>query len=80
MFSNTADLRLLEEMGVNPQRGVQKKTPSIRAVAYMVMATFKMRRMQYDWIMQSKFKGLKDDGLDAVPSKVNKMLGIRIPR
>ena len=52
-YSNTADIRLLEDMGVKPQRCAPKKAPSMRVVVCMIVATLRLRRMQHSWAAKS---------------------------
>lgn len=56
MNSNTVDLRLLEEMGVTPDRKVREKRPRLRAVGVMVLAGVRMQRLQKAWAGQKKIQ------------------------
>jgi hypothetical protein len=47
--SNTADLRLLEEMGVTPDQKTREKRPTLKAVGTMVLATVRMGTMRREW-------------------------------
>ena len=63
--SNKADLRLLEEMGITPDRTIREKKPSLRTVGWMVVATVRMKRMQESWaanrqLHQSLMKKLEE--------------------
>ena len=48
-YSNKADLRLLEEMGLTPDESIRQKTPSLRAVGWAVVAAQRMQKMCADW-------------------------------
>lgn len=56
MDSNTVDLRLLEEMGVTPDRKTREKQPRFRAVGVMVLAGVRMQRLQKAWAGQKKIQ------------------------
>jgi Pericentrin-AKAP-450 domain of centrosomal targeting protein len=42
-FSNKADLHLLEEMGIYPDRAIRQKRPKLRSVGLMMVAIARMR-------------------------------------
>ena len=54
--SNTVDLRLLEEMGVTPDRKTREKRPRFKAVGVMVLAGVRMQRLQKAWAGQKKIQ------------------------
>ena len=47
--SNHADLNMIAQMGISPERSIRDKTPSLRSVALMVIASLRIRRRQEEW-------------------------------
>lgn len=52
--SNKADLKLLQEMGIKPNRPVQEHKPTLKTVGTMIIATIRMRKMQEAWAGNKK--------------------------
>ncbi|KAI9822425.1 MAG: hypothetical protein M1827_000144 [Pycnora praestabilis] len=46
---NHADLQMIEEMGITPDRSIRDKRPSLRSVGWMVLASVRMKKMQGEW-------------------------------
>ncbi|KAI9738177.1 MAG: hypothetical protein M1834_008675 [Cirrosporium novae-zelandiae] len=55
---NAADLRILEEMGITPDRRTRERRPSLRAVGMMVIATVRIRKLQSNWAANKKVHAL----------------------
>ena len=72
VYSNKADLKLLEEMGVTPKTKTREQKPSLRSVAYMVMATVRMRKMQEAWAGNKKLHETLMKKLDGMRRKQGK--------
>ncbi|KAK4988602.1 hypothetical protein LTR66_007267 [Elasticomyces elasticus] len=51
---NKADLRLLEEMGITPDRTVREKRPTLRTTGWMIIASLRMQRMASQWAGSKK--------------------------
>ncbi|KAI9707534.1 MAG: hypothetical protein M1836_000495 [Candelina mexicana] len=51
---NRADLQMLEEIGITPDRSIREKRPSLRSVGWMVLASVRMRKMQTNWAGNKK--------------------------
>lgn len=47
--SNQADLRLLEEMGITPDRSFREKRHSLRTVGLAVIAMARMQKLKTAW-------------------------------
>ena len=47
--SNQADLNLLEEMGITPDRSFRQKKHSLRTVGFTVVACLRMQKLQQSW-------------------------------
>ncbi|KAG9614952.1 hypothetical protein KCV04_g16478, partial [Aureobasidium melanogenum] len=69
---NKADLKLLEEMGVTPKTKTSEQKPSLRSVAYMIMATVRMRKMQEAWSGNKKLHETLMKKLDGMRRKQGK--------
>ena len=54
MFSNKADLQLLEEMGITPDVSFREKKHSLRTVGFTVIACMRMQKMQQAWAGNKK--------------------------
>ena len=70
--SNKADLKLLEEMGVTPKTQVRERKPSLKSVAYMVIATVRMQKMQEAWSGNKKLHESLMKKLDGMRRKQGK--------
>jgi len=70
--SNKADLKLLEEMGVTPKTKTKEQKPSLKSVAYMIMATVRMRKMQEAWSGNKKLHETLMKKLDGMRRKQGK--------
>lgn len=47
---------MLEEMGIIPDRSIREKRPSLKSVAYVVMASLRMKRLKEEWANSLKVK------------------------
>ena len=54
--SNHADLQMIEEMGITPDRTIREKRPSLRSAVYLVMAVNRMRQGAQQWREQVKVR------------------------
>lgn len=54
--SNHAGLQMLEEMGIVPDRSVREKRPSLKSVAYAIIAGVRMKRLKEEWASNVKTK------------------------
>ena len=48
-FSNRADLKLLEDMGITPDISFRERRHSLKTVGLMVLGCVRMGRMQREW-------------------------------
>ncbi|KAH0543998.1 hypothetical protein FGG08_001765 [Glutinoglossum americanum] len=46
---NHADLRMIEEIGISPDRSIRERRPRMRSVIWLVVSCVRMRRMQQEW-------------------------------
>ncbi|MCJ1308676.1 hypothetical protein MMC25_002330 [Agyrium rufum] len=53
---NKVDLRLLEDMGVRPDRETNQRSPKLKTAAIMVIAAIRMRRSMQEWAGQKKIQ------------------------
>lgn len=66
-YSNQADLRLLEDIGITPDQTFRESRPSLRAAVLAVMAVRRMQKLSEDWAskkrsqaaLMSKLEGMK---------------------
>lgn len=68
-YSNKADLRLLEEMGLTPDESFRQKKTSIRAVGWAIIATQRMQKMRTDWASHKQLQ-------DSLLRKLNQVRGV----
>lgn len=54
--SNQADLHMIAQMGIYPERTIRETRPKLRSVVFMVMAGLRMRRRQQEWAKNQTFK------------------------
>ncbi|KAI9843312.1 MAG: hypothetical protein M1838_002699 [Thelocarpon superellum] len=54
--SNHADLQMIANMGIHPERSIREKRPSMRSVGLMVMAALRMQRRRQEWAMSRMIK------------------------
>jgi hypothetical protein len=54
MYSNVADLEILDKMGVRVDNVKQNKKPSLRAVVSVVIGAIRMQKMQQRWAVQKR--------------------------
>jgi hypothetical protein len=54
LYSNKADLKLIEEMGITPDISIREKKPSLRTVGWMVIASVRMKKQQQEWAGNKK--------------------------
>jgi hypothetical protein len=52
--SNHADLRMIEEMGISPDRSIRERRPRLRSVIWLVIASVRMKKMQREWAVSKK--------------------------
>ena len=52
--SNHADLRMIEEMGISPDRSIRERRPRVRSVIWLVVACVRMRKRQKEWAVSKK--------------------------
>ena len=52
--SNQADLHLLEEMGITPDRSFRERRPTIKTVGLMIIFTTRMKRLAGAWSEKKK--------------------------
>ncbi|KAI9844909.1 MAG: hypothetical protein M1837_005195 [Sclerophora amabilis] len=74
---NKLDLELIEEMGISPNRSVRNKTPRLKSVVFMVMATVRMRKMKQEWAGNLKIKESLLKSLELTRKKAKKGLPTR---
>lgn len=65
-------MKLLEEMGVTPDTKIRERKPSLRSVAYMVIATVRMQKMQEAWAGNKKLHESLMKKLDGMRRKQGK--------
>jgi len=54
MHSNKEDLRMLEDMGISPDRTVREKKPTLKTVGTAVVAMLRMQKMAAAWSENKK--------------------------
>ena len=54
MYSNKEDLRMLEDMGISPDRTVREKKPTLKTVGTAVVAMLRMQKMAAAWSENKK--------------------------
>lgn len=54
MYSNKADLKMLEEMGITPDMTIRERRPSLKAAGQAVIAAIRMKKMQRAWAGNKK--------------------------
>jgi hypothetical protein len=52
--SNSADLRLLETIGITPDATIREKKPSLRTLGFAVIASLRMQKMREAWAGNKK--------------------------
>jgi len=52
--SNSADLRLLEDIGITPDATIREKKPSLRTLGFAVIASLRMQKMREAWAGNKK--------------------------
>lgn len=65
--SNSADLRLLEDIGITPDATIREKKPSLRVIGFAVIASLRMQKMREAWAgnkkvqeaLVKKFEGMR---------------------
>jgi hypothetical protein len=63
---------MLQQMGIKPDRTIVEKTPSLRTVAFMVVATIRMRRGAAQWAKSRKVHDRLVAGLEVMKRKARK--------
>ncbi|KAK9238684.1 hypothetical protein V1525DRAFT_400238 [Lipomyces kononenkoae] len=53
---NKANLYMLEQMGIYPDKKHRSQRPTLKAVAHMMIAVIRMRNMRNEWLVQRKAK------------------------
>ncbi|KAI9654321.1 MAG: hypothetical protein M1829_000942 [Trizodia sp. TS-e1964] len=66
---NHADLEMLAEMGISPDRSIRERRPTLRAVGLMVVAAMRMRKRQQSWAVSKKLQASLVKGLEAIRKK-----------
>jgi hypothetical protein len=67
-YSNQADLKLLEDMGITPSRSIRERRPSIKTVGLMVIFLARVRKFARVWGEKKKVQeqlALKLEGMRA---------------
>lgn len=72
MDSNKADLKMLEEMGITPDRSVRERKPTLRTVGLAVIATVRMQKMQQAWMSNRKLHESLMKKLEGMKKKARK--------
>ncbi|KAJ8101550.1 hypothetical protein POJ06DRAFT_251812 [Lipomyces tetrasporus] len=53
---NKANLYMLEQMGIYPEKKYHDKRPTLKAVAHMVIAAIRVRNLKNEWMAQQRTK------------------------
>jgi len=54
--SNEANMQLVEQMGIFPDRYVREKRPALRSVIQAVIATIRMRNFRETWAISKEVR------------------------
>ncbi|CCJ31274.1 unnamed protein product [Pneumocystis jirovecii] len=56
IFSNQANLRLIEKMGIYPDRSIQQNRITLKVVILVVIIIERMKKLSVEWSKQTKIK------------------------
>jgi hypothetical protein len=54
--SNEANMRLIEQMGIYPDRYVRERRPALRSVIQAVIATIRMQKFRQTWAVSKELR------------------------
>lgn len=72
--SNKADLQMLQQMGISPDRTIIEKRPTLRVVALMVMASLKMKKGAKEWAKSRKVHDRLVERVEVMKRKARKSI------